>query len=82
MSKVKVGFSPVLRHIAFAVLIRIEGAGVDIKIGVKLLDCDAKASCLQQFCKRSGYYALSERRSHATGNEYIFGAHGVQIYLF
>jgi|GEM_PF-6786723 len=49
MSEVEVGFMPVYRHIALAVLIRIERAGVDIDIGVKLLYRDLVSPRLQQF---------------------------------
>ena len=60
VSEVEVGLGTVLRDIALAVLVRIQRTGVDVDIGVELLDCDSQAACLEQFGKRCCDYALAE----------------------
>ena len=46
VSKIQVGFVPVIGDIAFAVLVGIEGAWVNVDVGVELLYRDAVATCL------------------------------------
>ncbi len=46
MSEVQVGFVPIIGDIAFAVLVGIEGAWVNVDVGVELLYRDAVATCL------------------------------------
>ena len=58
--QVKVGFQSVFRHVALAVLIGVERAGVDVDVGVKLLDGDVVASCLKQFSDGGGDDAFSQ----------------------
>ena len=52
VTQVKVCLMPVNSDIALSVLIRIEGARVNVDIGVKFLDCHAIASGFQQTCQR------------------------------
>jgi hypothetical protein len=40
MTKIEIRLGPIVGHITLTVLIRIEGAGVDIDIGIKFLDGD------------------------------------------
>ena len=54
VTEVKVGLHAVNRDVAFAVLVRIERARVDIDVWVKLLDGNLIASRLQQFADGSG----------------------------
>ena len=49
VAEVEVGLHAIYGDVAFAVLIGIERAGVDIDIGIKLLDGNLVAACLQQF---------------------------------
>ena len=49
MSEIKVGLGAVNCHIAFSVLVWIEGARINVDVRIKLLDCDVVASCLQEF---------------------------------
>ena len=44
VAQVEVGLVPVDGHVAFAVLIRVERTGVDVDVGVELLDCHFKAA--------------------------------------
>ena len=52
VAEVEVGLHAIYGDVAFAVLVGIERAGVDIDIGVKLLDGNLVAACLQQFTDR------------------------------
>ena len=47
MAQVQVGFRSVIGHVALPMFIGVEGPGVYINIGVKLLDGDRKAAGLQ-----------------------------------
>ena len=58
--QVQVCLSPVFSHIAFAVLIGIEGARIDVDVRVEFLNGDSKPSRLQKFCKGSGDNALAQ----------------------
>ena len=49
VSQVQVGLHAVGRHVALAVLVGIQRPGVDVDVGVELLDGDLVAACLQQF---------------------------------
>ena len=49
VAEVEVGLHAIYGDVAFAVLVGIERARVDIDIGVKLLDGNLVAACLQQF---------------------------------
>ena len=48
MPEVEVGLMPIIGHVALAVLVGVEGAWVNVDIGVKLLDRDAVATCLKE----------------------------------
>ena len=49
VSEVQVGLGAILGHIAFAMLVGIQGPGVDVDVGVKFLDGHPQASGLQEF---------------------------------
>ena len=51
MAEVEVGLGAIFCNVAFAVLIWIECAGININVRVKLLDGGGVATCLQQFCQ-------------------------------
>ena len=73
VAQVEVGFGSVLRDVAFAVLVGVERAGVDVDVGIELLDGHRVAAGLQQPGDRSRDDALAERRSHAARHEYVLG---------
>ena len=60
VAQVEVGFGAVVGHIAFAVLIGVERAGVDIYIRVKFLNRDAEPSGLQKLGQRGGNNSFTE----------------------
>ena len=51
--QVEVGLHAVGSDVAFAVLVGVECAGVDVDVGVELLDGNLVAPCLEQFAERS-----------------------------
>ena len=59
VAQVQVRFLSVVRHIALSVLVGVERTGVNVDVGVELLNGDVVATGLQQFADRSGDNALS-----------------------
>ena len=72
MAEIEVGFLTVVRYVAFSVLIGIERAGVDVDVGIKLLNRDVVAASLQQLRDRTCDNAFAQRRGYAAGDEDIF----------
>ena len=62
MSEVQVRLHAVRRHVAFPVLIRIEGARVDIDVRIHILDGDPVAAGLEEFSDAGGDDALAQGR--------------------
>ena len=60
MAKVEVGFCPVIGHVDLAMLIGAHGAGINVYVGVELLNGDGVAVAFQQASDRSGSKALAE----------------------
>ena len=75
VAEIEVGFRAVIGHIDFAVLEGVHGAGVDVDVGVELLNGHGKAAGLQQSAKRSRGQSLTERGKHTAGNKNEFGFH-------
>ena len=60
VSQIQVCLETVLRYVAFAVLVRVQGSRVNVDIRVELLDGDLVAACLQQFAYAGRNYALTK----------------------
>ncbi len=58
VAEVKVGFGPVLGYIAFTMFVWIQCSGVNIYVGVELLDGNAVPPYLEEFCQRCRKNAL------------------------
>ena len=71
VAEIEIGLRAVIGHEHLAVLVRRHGAGIDVEIGVELLQAHAVAARLQKRAKRCGSNAFSERGNHATSDEYI-----------
>ena len=54
MAEIEIRLRAVIEHVNLAVLERTHRAGVDIEIGVKLLQRDLEAAALEQRTKRRG----------------------------
>ena len=71
VAKVKVGFLTIVCHVAFAVLVGVERARVNVDVGVELLDGDIVTTCLKKFADGRGDNTLSQRGGNASGDEDI-----------
>ena len=49
VTQIKVGFGSVVGDVAFAVFVGVERTGVDVDVGIELLDRHRQAPCLQKF---------------------------------
>src|SRR5690606_10113836 len=72
--EVEVSFGSVIRDIAFAVFVGIEGAGVNVDVRIEFLDGNLETSGLQQFSKRCRNNALTEGRSYPACDENVLGS--------
>ena len=75
MAQVEVGFRAVVGDEHLAVLKRVHGAGVDVDVGVELLDGDGQAPGLEQSAQRGCGQSFAEGGKHAAGDENILGFH-------
>ena len=69
--EVEVGFMTVHCYIALAVFIGIQRSGVNINVGVELLDCYFVTSCLKQFTQRGRNDSFTQRGNHASRNKNV-----------
>ena len=74
MAKVEIGFRAIVSDKHFAVLIRRHRAGINIQVGIALLEGNAKAATFKQAAHRSRCHAFTEGRNHAARNEDILRA--------
>ena len=56
-------------------LVGVQGAGVDVDVGVEFLNSDLIAACLQQAADAGGDDALPKRGNHAARNEDVLCVH-------
>ena len=75
VTQVQVGLGAVVGHEDLAVLERAHGSGVDVEIGVELLDGHLQAAGLQEPAERSRGDALAKRGYDAPGNEDVLCRH-------
>ena len=60
VSEVEIRLGAVVQHVHLAVLVRAHGAGVDVQVGVELLQRDGEAAVLQQGSERRRGEPLAE----------------------
>ena len=82
MAQVQVCFHPVCRDIAFPMLVRVERAGVDVDVGVHLLDGDAVAAGLEEFPDAGRDDSLSKGGDDASRDEDKFGVSHFPFLLY
>ena len=75
VAEVEIGLRAVVGDEDLAVLVGRHRAGVDVEIGVELLDGDAQSAAGEQLGQRGGGDALADRADHAAGDEDVAG-HG------
>ena len=72
VAQVEIGFGAVVGDEHFAVLIRRHGAGIDVQVGIALLEGDAKTAAFEQAAHGGRCYAFPERRNHAARHKNVF----------
>ncbi len=73
MAEVEVGFGAVVEDVDLAVLVGAHRAGIDVDVGVELLQADAQAAMLQQHADGGGGQPLAEGTDDAAGDEDVLG---------
>ena len=76
VAEVEIGLRPIVGDVDLAVLVRAHGPGVDVDVGVELLEGDAVAMPFEDGADGRGGKPLAERRHHAAGDEDVFGGMG------
>lgn len=74
-AEVEVCFLTVSGHVAFAMLVGVERAGVNVDIRVELLVGHSVAAGFQQIGQRCSYYSFAQRGNHASGNKDVLWIH-------
>ena len=80
VAQVEVGLETVLRHVALAVLVRVQRPRVDVDVGVELLDGNLVAACLQQLTDAGGDNALSKLGNNAARDENVLCIHKTNLF--
>ena len=75
MSEVEVCLHAIDSDVALAMFVGIEGARVDVDVGVELLNGDLVATCLQEFADACRDDAFAQRGDHASSDEDVFCVH-------
>ena len=74
VAEVEIGFRAVVGDKHFAVLIRRHCPGINVQVGIALLEGNSESAAFQQTTHRSRCHAFSEGRNHAARNEDVFRA--------
>ena len=77
MAQVEVGLGAVVEDVDLAVLVGAHRAGIDVDVGIELLQPDAQAAVLQQHADRGAGQPLAQRADDAAGDEDVLGHAGV-----
>ncbi len=74
VAEVEIRLRAIIGDKYFAVLIGRHGAGINVQVGIALLEGDSQAAAFEQAAHRSRRNALAEGRNHAARNENILRA--------
>ena len=77
--EVQVGFGPVVGDVDLAVLKGVHGAGVDVDVGVELLNGDLEPPGLEQRADGGGGQPLAQGGQHASRHENKLGLHDAAV---
>src|SRR6185312_14961561 len=69
VTEVEIGFRSVVQDEDFPVLERVHRAGVNVDVGVELLDDDLRPASFEEAAERGGGDALAESRSDSARDE-------------
>src|SRR5258708_585757 len=73
MPQVQIRFRAVVRNKYFAVLERVHGSGIDVYVGVELLNGNVIAPVAEEAAKARGGDPFADRTHHAAGYKNVFG---------
>ena len=76
--QVQIGLGAIVGDKDFAMLIGRHGAGINVQVGIALLEGNFKSAAFKQAGHGGGCHAFPERRNHATRHKHIFGG-GAQV---
>lgn len=72
MTKIEVGFGSVIGHVALPMFVGVQGSGVYINIGIKLLDGYRKPPGLKEFTQGGRDNAFSQGGGNTSGYKNVF----------
>src|SRR5208282_5021965 len=72
MAEVEIRLRAVVQHVNFAVLVGVHGAGIDVEVGIKLLQGDFEAAIFEQGAEGGGGQAFAQRTHHAASDKNVF----------
>ena len=82
VSQVEIGFHSVYGDITFTVFVGIECSGVDVDIGIELLNGDIVTPCLQELADGRGDDAFTQRGDHSARYEDILSfCHNIDVLI-
>ena len=73
VAEVQVRLGPIICNVDLTVLVRTHGSGVDVEIGIQLLEGDREAMALQKETDGGRGKPLTQRGDHPSSNKYILG---------
>ena len=79
MAQVEVGFRAVVEDVDLAMLVRTHRAGIDVDVGVELLEADAQPAMLEQHADGGTRQPFAEGTHDAASNEDVPGLHGDSV---
>ena len=71
VAQVEVGLCTIIRHIALAVLIGVEGARIHVDIGIEFLDGHPQTACLKKLGQTGRNNAFAQRGGYAPCHENV-----------
>ena len=75
MAQVEIGLGAIVEDVDFAVLIGAHRAGIDIDVGIELLQADAQPALFEQHADRGAGQALAQRTHDAAGDKNVLTSH-------
>ena len=79
MPQIQVRFGAIAQHVNFAVLEGAHRAGIDVEIGIKLLNSHLESANFEQRSESSGSEAFAQRRNDPARHENIFHCKGLKV---
>ena len=78
--EIEIGLGPILGHEDLAVLVRVHRTGIDVDIGVELLNGDAETARLEEPSEGGGRDAFAKRTHDTAGEEYVLRHLGKSLF--